>query len=332
MRDLTKLPKAHLHVHLAGAARPGTYTALAATAGLPAPMPAPPYESFAHFQDTISAVVQTMRTPAALERVTREVVEDAALAGAAWVEPSLETGLLGRAPHHLTTGEIDAGVALVLEAGQAAAEEHGIGFGLVVAANRTLGPDEAVVTARMAARLAGSGAVGFGLDGDETGSAPGQFAEAFAVARAAGLAAVPHAGELEGPDRVREAVEVLQARRLMHGVRAVEDPAVLEFLVERGVALDVCPTSNVALAVAASLHEHPLPRLLQAGVRCSVNADDPLLFASDLLGEYELCRDQLGMPDEQLAGIAWTSIEYSGAPDDLKQSALTGIDGWLASM
>jgi adenosine deaminase len=326
VRDLTELPKAHLHVHLAGAARPDTYAALAAAAGLPAPMPAPPYESFTHFQTTISAVVQTMRTPEALERVTREVVEDAAQAGAVWVEPSLETGLLGRAPD----GEIDAGIALALEVGQAAAKAAGIGFGLVVAANRTLGPDEAVGVARMAAELAGSGVVGLGLDGDETGSAPGPFAEAFAIARAAGLAAVPHAGELEGPAWVREAVETLGARRLMHGVRAAEDPAALAFLVERGVALDVCPTSNVALAVAASLHEHPLPRLLEAGVRCSVNADDPLLFESHLLGEYELCRSTLGLSDEQIAGIARTSIEFSGAPDGLKRTALAGVDDWLS--
>lgn len=327
IRDLAALPKAHLHVHLAGAARPETYVAIAETAGLPAPMPEPPYTSFTHFQTTISAVVETMRTPEALARVTREVVEDSARAGAVWIEPSLETGLLGRAPDD----EIDAGVALALEVGQVAAEEAGVGFGLVVAANRVLGPDEAVVTARMAAKLAGSGVVGLGLDGDETGSAPAQFAEAFTIARSAGLLSVPHSGELEGPPSVREAVETLRPRRLMHGVRAAEDPAVLAFLVERGVALDVCPTSNVALAVAASLHEHPLPRLLEAGVRCSVNADDPLLFSSHLLGEYELCRSVLGLSDEQIAGLARTSIEFSGAPSELKRTALAGIDDWLLS-
>src|SRR5918992_341181 len=134
-RDLAALPKAHLHVHLAGAARPETYVAIAETAGLPAPVPEPPYTSFTHFQTTISAVVETMRTPEALARVTREVVEDAASAGAVWIELALETG-------------------------QAAAEEAGVGFGLVVAANRVLGPEEAVVTARMAAKLAGSGVVG----------------------------------------------------------------------------------------------------------------------------------------------------------------------------
>lgn len=324
-RDLSALPKAHLHVHLAGAARPETYVAIAETAGLPAPMPEPPYASFTHFQTTISAVVETMRTPEALARVTREVVQDAARAGAVWIEPSLETGLLGRA----AGDELDPGVELALSTGLEAAEEVGIGFGLVVAINRTLGLDEAVTTARMAAKLAGSGVVGLGLDGDETGSAPAQFAEAFEIGRSAGLLSVPHSGELEGPESVREAVETLRPRRLMHGVRAAEDPAVLSFLVERDVALDVCPTSNVALAVAASLHEHPLPRLLEAGVRCSMNADDPLLFASHLLGEYELGRDVLGLSDEQLADIARTSIEYSGSSDALKRSALVGIETWL---
>jgi adenosine deaminase len=113
-------------------------------------------------------------------------------------------------------------------------------------------------------------------------------------------------------------------------VRAVEDPELLEALVDAGVCLDVCPTSNVLLGVFASLDAHPLPQLLDAGVACSINADDPLLFGPGLLEEYELCRTELGLSDEQLAAAARDSIASSGASDDLKQRGVAAVASWLS--
>ncbi|MFC8431895.1 hypothetical protein [Streptomyces sp. NPDC057253] len=154
---------------------------------------------------------------------------------------------------------------------------------------------------------------------------PEPFAEAFTIARDAGLISAPHAGELAGPASVRSALDALGAQRIAHGIRAVDDPSLLARLAAQGVVLDVCPTSNVALGVVESLSAHPLPKLLHAGVRCTLNADDPLLFGPGLLEEYATARTTLALTDHQLAAIARTSIESSGAPRTLAEKAITLI-------
>ncbi|MFI5908519.1 adenosine deaminase [Dactylosporangium sp. NPDC051541] len=322
-RALAALPKAHLHIHLDGAMRRSTLLELAARAGVVARLPSG-YGSFAAFTETITAAAACLRTPADARRLVDEVVEDAARAGAVWVEPSMWPGLFG------ARLGADADVLdVVLDAGRAAQDRHGVGFGLIVAANRGRSPDEAVALARLAVRRRGDGVVGFGLDGDEA-AAPGPlFAEAFAIARAGGLLAVPHAGELTGAAAVRDAVEVLGADRIMHGVAAIADPALLDRLAAGDVALDVCPTSNVMLSVVPALAGHPLPALLARGVPASINADDPLLFDTDLLTEYTRARDGIGLDATRLAECARTSLRHSGAPGDLVASALAGIDAWL---
>ncbi|HEX3816634.1 MAG TPA: adenosine deaminase [Mycobacteriales bacterium] len=325
MRDLTTLPKAHLHLHLDGAMRRSTLTEFAAAAGIDAPLPTG-YGSFADFTDTITAAARSLRTAENARRLVTEVVQDAAAAGAVWVEPSMWPGLFGG-----RLGPDPDVVDLVLEAGHAAAARSGIGFGLVLAANRNVGPEAALDIARLAVARSDAGVVGLGLDGDEATAAPELFAKAFDHAAAAGLRCVPHAGELCGPDSVRAALDLLHADRIMHGVRAVEDPALLARLSESGVALDVCPTSNVLLSVVPSLAEHPLPALLAAGVRCGVHADDPLLFDTDLAGEYERCRTGLGLDDTALAALVRTSVDASAAPDPVRRAARLGIDAWLAS-
>jgi adenosine deaminase len=188
-----------------------------------------------------------------------------------------------------------------------------------------------VALARLAERYAGQGVVAFGLADDETRGRPEPFAAAFDIARAAGLVASPHAGEHGGPDSVRGALDALGARRIQHGVRSAEDPELLRRLADSDVCLDVCPTSNVQLHVVESLATHPLPTLLDAGVNVSLNADDPLFFGSGILAEYELARHSFGLDDVALARIAASSIRASGAPAQLKGTALAGIDRWLAT-
>ena len=128
---------------------------------------------------------------------------------------------------------------------------------------------------------------------------------------------------------MRGALDVLGADRIQHGVRAIEDPDLVARLADERICLDVCPTSNLSLGVVDRLADHPLPELLDAGVPCSVNADDPLLFGPGLLEEYELCRDELGLDDDALAAVATASIEASGAPADVRARALDGIATWL---
>jgi adenosine deaminase len=182
----------------------------------------------------------------------------------------------------------------------------------MVAADRNRGPEEAVRVAELAATFAGQGVVSFGLDGDEAAHPAASYASAFEIAKSAGLLSTPHAGELRGPDSVQSALDHLHPDRILHGVRAWEDADVTERLLTHAVALDVCPTSNVALGVYPDLSEHPLPRLLEAGVACSINADDPLMLGTSLLGEYEACRQAFRLTDDQLADCARVSLRGSG--------------------
>jgi adenosine deaminase len=255
------------------------------------------------------------------------VVEDAAADGAVWVEPA--EWIAPAQPARLGLGSAEAVLELLLDAARRAERDLGVGVGLMVSANRTRDPAEAVALAELAARYAGRGVVAFGLADDETRGRPEPFREAFAIATGAGLISAPHAGEHGGPDSVRAALDALGAQRIQHGVRSVEDPALLQQLVDRGVCLDVCPTSNAQLGVVSSLAEHPLPELLHAGVAVSLNADDPLFFGSGLLAEYELGRSALGLDDVSLAHIAACSLRASGAGQEIRQPALAGIERWL---
>jgi adenosine deaminase len=326
-RDLRRLPKAHLHLHLEGGMRPSTMADLLDAAGLPPPPAAD--GSFDTFVSIYHHACEGLRSPADLTRLVREVVEDAAADGAVWIEPAAWTTPAMAARVGLADEE--AALRVLLEALQAAARDTGIGAGLMMSSNRLRPPAEAEQLARLAARFAGRGIVSFGLaDNDATGP-PEPFADAFAIARAAGLIAAPHGGELGGPERVRGALDALGARRVQHGVRAVEEPALLARLAQEQVCLDVCPTSNVQLRVVPTIEQHPLPALLDAGIPVTLNADDPLVFGSGLLQEYELARQTFQLSDETLAYIAACSIRASGAPDDLKRTALARIDDWLAS-
>jgi adenosine deaminase len=324
MRDVRALPKGHLHLHLEGAMRPSTLAELAERDGVTVPA-VDSFSSFEMFIQLYMAACDVLRTPDDVARLVREVVEDAAAAGATWVEPTTYP------PRHANLGSEEEVLEIMLDAARAAEAATGVGVGFVVTADRSQGVADAMRQAQVATRYAGRGVVAFGLAADEAHYPPEPFAEPFAVARRAGLISAPHAGELSGPASVRGALDVLHADRLAHGVRAVEEPALVREIANRGVCLDVCPTSNALLRVVPSIDQHPLPELLRAGVRCSLNGDDPLFFGADLAAEYELCRARLGLDDAALAGIARVSLEASGAPESRKAAGLRGIEAWLTS-
>jgi adenosine deaminase len=172
--------------------------------------------------------------------------------------------------------------------------------------------------------------VGFGLSNDERRGLVADFAPAFAIARRAGLALVPHGGELLGAQSVMETLEHLDPDRIGHGVRSVEDPQVLDAVAEAGVTLEVCPGSNVALGVYAEPGDVPLHRILEAGISVALGADDPLLFGSRLAAQYAAARD-LGLDDAGLARLARMSLEGSRAPLRVRKAALDDVDRWLAT-
>ena len=353
-RRFAALPKAHLHVHLEAAMRESTLREWCAEDGLPVP-PLVEYPDFTEFLDAYGVLIALLRTPDRIERLLDEVVADAAAQGVVALEfatipersaafaggggagggtAARGTAADGTAARATAGGgtaaratTADAALECILAAAADAGRRHGVWTGAIVSIDRGAGPEHALESARLAARWADRGVVALGLVADERGNPVAGAAEAFAVARDAGLAVVPHAGELAGPEEVRSAVE-LGASRIQHGVRAEEDPAVVELLAESGVCLDVCPTSNVVLGVSPSLAEHPLPHLLGAGVRCSLGADDPVLFGTDVADEYVRAHESMGLPESALVGVARASVECSFAPAEVRRAALAGIDAW----
>jgi adenosine deaminase len=324
-RKLRALPKAHLHLHLEAAQRPSMLRELSERYGLPAPEAGD--GTFATFLRAARVVFIAPRTPDDYRRLIREMAQDGAAEGAVWLEPAV--WLTQALADRLGLPDKEAVLLLLLEAAREAEAETQVGIGFMLSTNRMRPPDEAVELAHLAARYAGRGVVSFGLADDEANGPAEPFEQAFAIARAAGLISAPHAGEHRGPQSVRAALDKLGARRIEHGVRAIEDAELVRRLVDEQVCLDVCPTSNVQLGVAPSLVEHPLPALVSAGVTVSLNADDPVIFGAGLLDEYELARWTFGFDDRVLATVASNSIRASGAPDSIRNDALARIDAWL---
>lgn len=324
MRDLKALPKAHLHVHLEGAMRATTLHEIASGYGIPVPETRG-YGSFQAFSGLYRAAEAVLRTEVDVRRVVREVVEDAAADGAVHIEPQMYPGRY--AESFGTPGDV---LDLILDEGRSAAADLGISFGLILSADRNSPPEDAERMALLAAERLDRGLTGFGLAADEATYPPEPFARAFALAREAGLMSVPHAGEHGGPESVRGALDALGAQRIEHGVRAVEDLELVRRIAAEGVCLDVCPTSNLMLSVVPDLGVHPLGALIEAGVRCSLAADDPLLFGPGLLQEYELARETLGLADVALAHLARCSIEDSGAAPAVRAAGVAGVEAWLA--
>ena len=327
--DLHSLPKAHLHLHLAGSMRPSTLAELALRAGvrLPPALAATGATDepmgWARFDSLYCTAKELLRTPADLVRLVRELAEDEVADGSGWVEVTTDPTL-----YHGRFGPPEAVLELLLDAGRDASAATGVGIGWVLSADRRH-PDRAAASARLAVRYAEAGVVAFGLANDERANPARAFVEAFAVARDGGLLSAPHAGELCGADAVAEAVSVLGADRIGHGVRAVEDPVLLERLAAAGVHLEVCPASNLALGVTSAAAAHPLPVLLAAGCSVSLGADDPLLFRARLADQYKLARGELGLDDAALAGLARAGIAASAAPPACQAELLAGVDHWL---
>lgn len=331
-RDVVTLPKAHLHLHLEGSARPATIAELAATEGTTL-AGLTDFSTLPEFVACYRLAAATITTPDALARICRELLEDEAAQGVYYTQPMVtpqfyEAGGSGEGAHPGGFGTLDDAWGVMRDAFDEASAATGVAWGVLIGAVRTDSVALAERMAHFAADHAGDGVVGFGIAGDEAAVGPEPFARACAVAVEAGLLVVPHAGETMGPPSVRGALD-LGADRLAHGVRAVEDPDLLVRLAAEGITCDVCPTSNVALSVVENLGAHQLPLLLEAGVPVSLGSDDQLFFVNQLADEYELARRSFGLTDPELADIARTSARASGAPGAVVDDLLGAIDAWL---
>lgn len=331
--SLTTLPKAHLHLHFTGSMRHSTLLELAARDGIVLPESLssewPPRLSAAdergwfRFQRLYDTARAVLRSEDDVRRILLEAAEDDAAEGSRWLEIQVDPSGYGA-----RFGGITAFTELVLDAAQAAERSTGIGVAVIIAANRTRHPLDARALARLAAHYAGSGVVGFGLSNDERRGRTSDFAAAFRIAERAGLLLAPHGGELLGADSARACMEHLHAGRLGHGVRAAEDPRLLEEIAGRGITLEVCPSSNVSLGVYQDASEVPLKALTEAGAQIALGADDPLLFGSRLVQQYDIARNVHGFDDAALAGLARGSIQGSRAPQSLKDTLLGEVDAW----
>ncbi|MDR1118824.1 MAG: adenosine deaminase [Bifidobacteriaceae bacterium] len=337
VRDLAALPKAHLHLHFAGSMRPGTVKELAAERGIRLPRSLTEHRNvnlsadergWFRFQRLYDAARSAVTTEAAMRRVVREAAEDDAREGSRRLELQIDPSTYGA---HV--GGITPALEIAIDEAAAASRATGVEVALIVAASRMRHPMEARTLARLAAKHAGEGpgaVVGFGLSNDERRGSTAEFAPAFRIARQAGLASVPHGGELLGADHAWEVASLLRPDRIGHGVRAAEDPDVLARMVDAGIAFELCPLSNVALGVYPDAAAVPIRQLRAAGAQIALNADDPLIFGSRLVDQYQMLREVHGFSDQALADLARASVLASRASETFKREAADGIGRWLS--
>ncbi|MEN3308074.1 MAG: aminodeoxyfutalosine deaminase [Micromonosporaceae bacterium] len=305
-------PKIELHVHLEGSIGPATLLSIARRNGqsLPARDEAGlrklyEFTDFKHFIDVWILTTNCLRTGDDFRQIAVEYAAQAASFGAVYLEAIFSPA--ERVARGVGWDEIFTGYC---EGAVEAYERYGVTVRYTPDLYRGLDPELADECARTAVRYRDRGIVGFGLGGLESLPAAPYY-RAFQIARDGGLALVPHAGEAAGPDSVREML-ALDPARLRHGIRVVEDPALLAEIVARGIVLDVCPTSNVRTGVVRTVAEHPLPALRAAGALCTINTDDPAMFNTDLGREYAIA-EGLGLTaaEAYAAGLAGALCDES---------------------
>jgi len=325
------LPKAELHVHHVGSASARIVSSLAERH--PGVVPSDPdalrtffeFRDFAHFIEVYLAVVDLIREPEDVRLLTYEVAREMAEG------QNLRYAELTCTPYTsvLRGIPIEAYTEAIEDARIAAERDFGLVLRWIYDIPGESGLPAAEATLSYA--LAGpESLVGFGLGGPEIGVPRPQFAPHFAAARAAGLRSVPHAGETTGPETVWSALHDLGAERIGHGCTAATDPALLAHLAETGIALEVCPSSNIATRAVASLDVHPLTAFVEAGVTVTINSDDPPMFGTTLNREYEIAADLLGLDAVGVAELAVTAVDASFAPADVKTRLRSEIASYAA--
>ncbi len=312
------VPQVELHVHLEGTAPPELVARLARRNRLALPDRLLNehgrfhYTDFLDFLRTYDLSASVIRTAEDYRDITYEYLRDCAAGGAIYVE-------LTASPDHaravgLSDDEHLGGIAQGIDD---ARRESGIEGRILISAVRNFGVERALAAARYAAQRPHPYVVGFSMAGDEANFPAQDYAEAYAIAAAAGLGCTVHAGEWAGPPSVQAAL-TLPVTRIDHGVRAIEDPRLVGELADRGIVLDCCPTSNVVLGVYDDYGSHPLPTLRAAGVKVTLGSDDPPYFGASIAGEYAVCAERLGMTKQDLREITLTAIDAAFCDEQLK--------------
>lgn len=326
---IAALPKAELHLHLVGSASVDTVLALARRHpehGVPtdAARLAEFYRftDFTHFIRVIKAVDELVITAQDVHTLVLGLAADAARSGVRYAEVTVTVSL------HLAKGIPATELADTLAAARAQARLlHHITLNYIYDIPAGFGGQQAVdATVDFALHHRPEGTVALGLAGMEDGYPRAGFAGPFADARAAGLHVVAHAGETTGPEEVWAALTELGAERIGHGIGSVGDPALLRYLAEHRVPLEVCPISNVRTRATPSLAEHPLPRLLAAGIPVALSTDDPGMFDTDLNREYRTAAQLAGLDHAGIAGLARNSVDAAFCTEQERTELLATID------
>jgi aminodeoxyfutalosine deaminase len=325
------LPKAELHVHHVGSASPRIVAELAQRHPTTT-VPKDPdvladsfqFTDFATFVEIYLSVVDLVRTPEDVHTLTYEIGREMAAQQIRYAE-------LTCTPYTSMSAGVDPeAYCEALEDARLAAEHD---FGLVLRFCFDIpgedGLPAAAETARVATEIAPAGLISFGLGGPEIGWPRPQFKPYFDQAIAAGLHSVPHAGESTGPATIWDSIHELRAERIGHGTSATQDPALLGYLAEHGISLEVCPTSNIATKVVPSLDEHPIRDMVAAGVVVTINSDDPPMFGTTLNREYAIAADLLGLDAAGVGQLAKAALRASFADDARKRTIDTEIDGYV---
>ena len=335
LRDfIAGLPKAELHVHHIGSASPEAVAQLAARHEGATPVPADPalladyftFTDFAHFIEVYLTVVDLVRDADDVRALTYHVGRELAAQNVRYAELTVT-------PYSSVSRGIpaEAFCEAIEDARARIRTEHGLELVWCFDVPGESGLPAADVTLDVALRCRPDGLVSFGLGGPEIGVPRPQFADHFAKARAAGLHSVPHAGESTGPQTIWDAVRELGAERIGHGIAAAQDPELLSHLAAEGIALEVCPTSNLRTRSVPSLEEHPLPALVASGVTVTINSDDPPMFSTTLNDEYAVAARLLGLDTSGIAELARAAVRVSFLDDGGKRRLLDEIDAYVAS-
>jgi len=327
---IARLPKVELHLHLEGSIRPHTLRELAEAKSWLKGKVADwigertreryRYGSFSKFLVAFGLVSLLLEGPEDYALIATRLMEWLAEQNVRYAEITLSAGVI-----LWKKQSVEATFEAIAAAAAEAENRCGVRVAWIFDGVRQFGVDHVRQVLGLAARFRPHGVVAFGIGGDEARGPARLFTDVCREARDMGLHVTAHAGEAAGPESVGDAVELLGAERIGHGLTAARDPAVMALLRERRVPLEVCPTSNVSTGLLARFEDHPLPKFLDAGLAVTLNSDDPAMFGTSLQREFELAATHFQLSHAQIAGLGEEAIRAAFLPHDRRQALLTEL-------
>lgn len=326
---ITHMPKVELHVHLEGSVRPETLLKLAARHQVYLPVHDVTglrewyqFRNFDHFIKIYTTISSCLRTAEDIELITREFLQGQA-------EQNIQYSEVTFTPYsQFINNQLDFNEQMeaVNRARARAETDWGVKMGIIMDIPRQIDAEDGLAIAERAVERFGDGLIAFGLGGPEKGNPPEKFKAAFDLVREAGIPCILHAGETGGPESIWKALNVASSRRIGHGVRAIEDPALMEHLKQNQIPLEVCPSSNICLKVFPSLAEHSLPQLMEQGLFVTINSDDPPMFNTTLTNEYSKCQQAFGWDAATIEKLVMNGVKASLLPEKTKLVMLIEFD------